>query len=85
MISTIGFIWPSAPRNEPTESPSWSRAPTASSAGAISRISIVLTLVPASDPLTPLLASTASVAERSSMLWFARPATADDIENASDI
>ena len=85
MISTIGFICPSAPRNEATESPSWSRAPTASSAGAISRISIVLTLVPASLPFTPLLARIASVADKSSMLCPARPATADDIENASDI
>ena len=46
---------------------------------------MVLTLVPASEPFTPALARIASVAERSSMLWLARPATADDIENASDI
>jgi hypothetical protein len=85
MMSTIGFMFPSAPRNEATDRPSSSRAPTASSAGAMSRISIVLTLVPASLPFTPLLARIASVADRSSMLCPARPATADDIENASDI
>jgi error-prone DNA polymerase len=62
MIATIGFIVPSALRNDWTDRPNSSNAPTASSAGAMSRISIVFSDVPASDPLTPALANTASEA-----------------------
>ena len=84
MICTSGLTLPSALRNDWTDSPISFMAPTASSAGAISRSSIVLSDVPASDPLTPLFARTARAADVSLIDWLARAATADTIENDCD-
>ena len=67
MISTSGFMEPSALRKLDTERPIEASAPTASSAGAMRRRSIVFSEVPASEPFTPALARIARAADVSPM------------------